>query len=52
MAEYARKKELQQQPFKVKEFFDQLNAIGSMPTSLVHWEMTGDKSKVNEAVSK
>lgn len=52
MAEYARKKELQQQPFKVKEFFDQLNAIGSMPTSLVHWEMTGDKSKVNEAVGK
>lgn len=52
MAEYARKKELQQQPFKVKEFFDQLNAIGSMPTSLVHWEMTSDKSKVNEAVSK
>jgi len=52
MAEYARKKELQQQPFKVKEFFDQLNEIGPMPTSLVHWEMTGDKSKVNEAVSK
>jgi len=52
IAEYARRKELQQQPFKVKEFFDQLNAIGSMPTSLVHWEMTGDKSKVNEAVSK
>ena len=52
MAEYARKKESQQQPFKVKEFFDQLNAIGSMPTSLVHWEMTGDKSKLNEAVGK
>lgn len=52
LAEYARKKEMEQQPFKVKEFFDQLNAIGSMPTSLVHWEMTGDKSKVNEAVGK
>jgi len=52
MAEYARMKESQQQPFHVKEFFDQLNAIGSMPTSLVHWEMTGDKSKVNEAVGK
>ncbi len=52
MAEYARKKEMQQQPFKVKEFFDQLNAIGSMPTSLVHWEMTGDKSMVNGAVGK
>ncbi len=52
MAQFAKMKELQQQPFHVKDFFDQLNAIGCIPTSLGHWEMTGDKSVLNEAVSK
>ena len=52
MAEFARMKESQQQPFQVKDFFDQLNAMGSIPTSLGHWEMTGDKSKLNEAVGR
>ena len=46
MAEFARRKEMQQQPFLVKDFFDQLNAIGCIPISLSHWEMTGDKSPV------
>ncbi|MCA4895264.1 MAG: hypothetical protein ING84_09700 [Cytophagales bacterium] len=50
MAEFARQKESQQQPFHVKDFFDQLNAIGSIPTSLGHWEMTGDKSQVEKAM--
>jgi hypothetical protein len=50
MAEFARMKESQQQPFRVKDFFDQLNAIGCIPTSLGHWEMTGDKRVLNEAV--
>lgn len=52
MAQFAKMKELQQQPFHVKDFFDQLNAIGCIPTSLGHWEMTGDKSVLNEAVGK
>ncbi len=52
MAEFARRKETQQQPFHLKDFFDQLNAIGCIPTSLGHWEMTGDKSALNEAVGK
>ena len=50
MAEFARQKESKQQPFHVKDFFDQLNAIGSIPTSLGHWEMTGDKSQVVKAI--
>ena len=50
MAEFARLKESKQQPFYVKDFFDQLNAIGSIPTSLGHWEMTGDKSQVEKAI--
>lgn len=46
MAEFARRKELQNKPFLVKDFFDQLNAVGCIPISLGHWEMTGDKSAV------
>jgi len=50
MAELARLKEKQLEPFTVKEFFDQLNVIGCIPTSLMHWEMTGDKSMLKEAL--
>ncbi|QOI98679.1 MAG: DUF885 family protein [Flammeovirgaceae bacterium] len=50
MAEYARIKEKQNEAFRVKDFFDRINAIGCIPTSLVHWEMTGDKSEVNNAL--
>ncbi|MBX2955510.1 MAG: hypothetical protein KF846_05110 [Cyclobacteriaceae bacterium] len=46
LAEWARLKEKQSESFRVKEFLDSLNAIGCIPTSLVHWEMTGDKSMV------
>jgi len=41
MAEYARKKELENKEFKLKEFFDLINEIGMIPTSLSHFEMTG-----------
>lgn len=51
VAELARLKERQHEPFRVKDFFDRLNAIGCIPTSLVHWEMTGDKSLVTQATA-
>ncbi|MDX1408513.1 MAG: hypothetical protein R3330_10280, partial [Saprospiraceae bacterium] len=41
MAEYARMKELHKESFHLKDFFDQLNAIGNIPISLGQWEMTG-----------
>ena len=41
MADYARKLELEQKPFEVKDFFDRLNAIGNIPMALGNWEMTG-----------
>jgi hypothetical protein len=50
MAEFARRKEYQRQSFYVKDFFDQLNAVGCIPTSLSHWEMTGDKRPVEQAI--
>jgi hypothetical protein len=52
MAQFAKMKEAQQQPFLVKDFFDQLNAIGCIPISLGHWEMTGDKSVLNQAAGQ
>ncbi|MEQ8684781.1 MAG: hypothetical protein RIE86_05800 [Imperialibacter sp.] len=42
MAEFARMKEANNESFKVKDFFDQLNAIGCIPISLGHWQMTGN----------
>ncbi|MGB5822216.1 MAG: hypothetical protein WBG90_22225 [Saonia sp.] len=41
MADFARIKEVKGEPFQMKDFFDQLNAIGNIPISLGHWQMTG-----------
>jgi hypothetical protein len=41
MADYARIQEEKGNEFKLINFFDQLNSIGSIPISLGHWEMTG-----------
>ena len=49
IAEYARQREGQ---FVLKEFMDNFNKCGLIPVSLIYWEMTGDKSMLNEAVGK
>lgn len=41
MAELARMKELKNEPFQLKEYFDRLNAIDDIPVSLAQWELTG-----------
>lgn len=41
MADYAKMKEEKAQEFKMKDFFDQLSAIGNIPIALGRWEMTG-----------
>lgn len=41
LADYAHMQELEGKPFKVKDFFDQLNRIGNIPIALGHWQMTG-----------
>ena len=41
MADYAILLESQDKEFKLKEFFDQLNSIGSIPIVLGRWQMTG-----------
>lgn len=44
LADYARIQESQSKPFILKDFFDTLNGIGNIPTSLAHWEMTGSNN--------
>ena len=41
LADYDRQVEENGEQFQLREFFDQLNAIDSIPISLVRWEMTG-----------
>jgi len=41
MADYAILLESQGKEFRVKDFFDQLNSIGSIPIALGRWQMTG-----------
>lgn len=51
LADFARLKETNKEPFHIKDFFDQLNAMGNIPISLGHWEMTGvdeDIRKIRE----
>ncbi len=49
IAEYARQRE---GTFVLKEFMDSFNRLGLIPMSLIYWEMTGDKSMLNEAVQQ
>jgi hypothetical protein len=48
MADLARVREEQGEPFALKDFFDQLNSIGNIPIALGHWEMTGVKPVFSE----
>ena len=40
MADYAKLREERNEPFVLREFMDELNAIGSVPIALVRWQMT------------
>jgi len=46
MAAYARMKENQGEPFKLTDFFDELNAIGNIPISLGRMQMTGSEDQL------
>ena len=47
MAEYARQRNGN---FVMKEFMNDLNNVGMIPTSLIYWELTGDKSVLEKAI--
>lgn len=44
LASFVLLKERKKEPFMMKAFFDNLNAIGNIPISLGQWEMTGEKA--------
>ncbi|TCO77035.1 DUF885 family protein [Chromatocurvus halotolerans] len=41
-----RHRQTENQDYTVKDFFRELNSAGSVPTSLVHWQLTGDDSEI------
>jgi hypothetical protein len=47
IAEYARQREGR---FVLAEFMDDFNRAGIIPVSLIYWELTGDKSMLEEAI--
>lgn len=46
LAEYAKQVESSGKPFALKDFFDRLNRIDSIPISLARWEMTGRDDEI------
>jgi hypothetical protein len=48
LADYAKQLEARGESFHLKNFFDQLNAIDSIPISLARWEMTGLDNEIKE----
>jgi hypothetical protein len=44
VADYARMKEIRNEPFVLKEFMDALNASDCIPTALANWEITGSSA--------
>ncbi|MBL4661700.1 MAG: hypothetical protein JKY19_15175 [Alcanivoracaceae bacterium] len=46
LASYSQQKEKQGKEFRLKDFFDELNAIGNIPIALSRWQMTGLKYPV------
>ncbi|MBS3744028.1 MAG: hypothetical protein KGY48_06730 [Wenzhouxiangellaceae bacterium] len=43
----ARQKMQQGEEFVLAEFFERFNAAGLIPMSLIHWQLTGDRSGID-----
>jgi hypothetical protein len=50
MAAHARVMEQKNVPFKLKDFFDALNNIGSIPISLGQWQLTNDNAHLEHII--
>ncbi|MEM7679130.1 MAG: hypothetical protein AAF449_24390, partial [Myxococcota bacterium] len=46
LAAYTKKKEATSASFEMKDFFEEFNAAGVIPLSLIHWQMTGDRKAI------
>jgi hypothetical protein len=52
LADYARLVEARDEEFSLRSFFDQLNAIDSIPISLARWEMTGLDDEIRKLTTE
>ena len=52
LADYAKQAEDRGEAFRLKDFFDTLNRIDSIPISLARWEMTGLDDEIRMLVSE
>ncbi len=52
MAAYIQQKEQQDELFRLKDFFDELNATGNIPIALVRWQMTGSNAHLASILEK
>lgn len=52
LADFAKMKESKNEPFRLKDYFDLLNAIDDIPISLVHWQMTGNDTDIRSIRKK
>ena len=48
LADYAKLLEDRGEPFRLKDFFDTLNRVDSIPIALARWEMTGLDDEIRE----
>jgi len=46
LADYAKIRAEQGEVFRMKDFFDRLNRIDSIPIALAHWELTGNDADI------
>jgi hypothetical protein len=44
LADYGRATQAREEPVRLRDFFDRLNAIGNIPMALGHWQLTGVKA--------
>ncbi len=52
IATMARQQESKKEYFSIRVFLDAMNAMGDIPVSLGHWQLTGDSSQVREMLKK
>ena len=52
IATMAKQQESKGETFSIRQFLDRMNAIGDIPVTLAHWELTGDGEQVRDMFKK
>ena len=50
LADYAKQREERGEDFRMKDFFDRLNRIDSIPIALARWELTGQDDEIRRII--